>query len=205
SYAPVPGPARGRADVLHARRPSQAIHPVQALPKSFPRKGVTGTGFQIALESLGLSLIRKSDAGHQLPRSIFRRVRRLSGMVLRKPLLQVVRSTDIALADNRFALQQIDIAHPGSPPTPRLRRASCFAACGAQILRSAQCEAGWWAMTDSNRRHPRCKRGALPTELIAPRRSGELTQKRQRPPQGRPPGFIANAPRLRRSVHGVLQ
>ena len=25
----------------------------------------------------------------------------------------------------------------------------------------------WWAMTDSNRRHPRCKRGALPTELIA--------------------------------------
>ena len=26
---------------------------------------------------------------------------------------------------------------------------------------------GWWAMTDSNRRHPRCKRGALPTELIA--------------------------------------
>ena len=27
----------------------------------------------------------------------------------------------------------------------------------------------WWAMTDSNRRHPRCKRGALPTELIARR------------------------------------
>ena len=25
----------------------------------------------------------------------------------------------------------------------------------------------WWAMTDSNCRHPRCKRGALPTELIA--------------------------------------
>ena len=29
---------------------------------------------------------------------------------------------------------------------------------------------GWWAMTDSNRRHLRCKRSALPTELIA--RSG---------------------------------
>jgi hypothetical protein len=27
---------------------------------------------------------------------------------------------------------------------------------------------GWWAMTGSNCRHPRCKRGALPTELIAP-------------------------------------
>src|SRR4029078_8255137 len=25
----------------------------------------------------------------------------------------------------------------------------------------------WWAMTGSNRRQPRCKRGALPTELIA--------------------------------------
>jgi hypothetical protein len=25
----------------------------------------------------------------------------------------------------------------------------------------------WWAMRDSNSRHPRCKRGALPTELIA--------------------------------------
>src|ERR1044071_352039 len=25
----------------------------------------------------------------------------------------------------------------------------------------------WWAMTDSNRRHPACKAGALPTELIA--------------------------------------
>src|SRR5713101_229505 len=26
---------------------------------------------------------------------------------------------------------------------------------------------GWWAMTDSNRRPPRCKRDALPAELIA--------------------------------------
>ena len=25
----------------------------------------------------------------------------------------------------------------------------------------------WWAMRDSNSRHPRCKRGALPAELIA--------------------------------------
>lgn len=28
-------------------------------------------------------------------------------------------------------------------------------------------ETAWWAMTDSNRRHPPCKGGALPTELIA--------------------------------------
>ena len=25
----------------------------------------------------------------------------------------------------------------------------------------------WWAVTDSNRRHPACKAGALPTELTA--------------------------------------
>ena len=26
----------------------------------------------------------------------------------------------------------------------------------------------WWAVTDSNRRHPACKADALPTELTAP-------------------------------------
>jgi hypothetical protein len=31
------------------------------------------------------------------------------------------------------------------------------------------CWERWWAMTGSNRRHSRCKRDALPTELIAPR------------------------------------
>src|SRR5882724_346756 len=56
---------------------------------------------------------------------------------------------------------------------------------------------GWWAMTGSNRRPPRCKRGALPTELIARadqtplavaagsgHRVNQLSQKRQRPPLG---------------------
>ena len=32
---------------------------------------------------------------------------------------------------------------------------------------------GWWSQTDSNRRHPACKAGALPTELW-PLTSGEL-------------------------------
>src|SRR3954454_9767077 len=27
--------------------------------------------------------------------------------------------------------------------------------------------AGWWAVTESNRRHPACKAGALPAELTA--------------------------------------
>ena len=33
---------------------------------------------------------------------------------------------------------------------------------------------GWWAMTGSNRRHPACKAGALPTELIAAREGQHL-------------------------------
>jgi hypothetical protein len=32
----------------------------------------------------------------------------------------------------------------------------------------------WWAVTDSNRRHPACKAGALPTELTARRRFNHL-------------------------------
>src|SRR5215213_7402129 len=48
--------------------------------------------------------------------------------------------------------------------------------CAAAVLReqAGQIEIAtrrWWAMTDSNRRHPACKAGALPTELIARRQS----------------------------------
>ena len=39
----------------------------------------------------------------------------------------------------------------------------------AALAISCTCEA-WWAVTDSNRRHPACKAGALPTELTARRR-----------------------------------
>jgi hypothetical protein len=36
-----------------------------------------------------------------------------------------------------------------------------------QIHRADPAHVPWWAMRDSNPRPPRCKRGALPTELIA--------------------------------------
>ena len=45
------------------------------------------------------------------------------------------------------------------PPAPTCRESA----------RRASAKADWWAMTGSNRRPPRCKRGALPAELIAPR------------------------------------
>jgi hypothetical protein len=34
-------------------------------------------------------------------------------------------------------------------------------------LEKTKIEKNWWAVTDSNRRHPACKAGALPTELTA--------------------------------------
>jgi hypothetical protein len=88
---------------------------------------VTGTGFQIALESLSFSLIRKRNVSHQLPRDVFGGERRFPGIVRRKPLLQIGRNADVALTENGFALEQIDIPHRDIPPPPRLRRASCFA------------------------------------------------------------------------------
>ena len=36
-----------------------------------------------------------------------------------------------------------------------------------RVSRGPAFEMKWWAMTGSNRRPPRCKRGALPAELIA--------------------------------------
>jgi hypothetical protein len=39
-------------------------------------------------------------------------------------------------------------------------------------------ERAWWAMTGLNRRPPACKAGALPTELIAPKTRGIITEGR---------------------------
>ena len=57
-------------------------------------------------------------------------------------------------------LASAGIAAPAGPAFP----GPCCALCsGLQ----------WWAMRDSNPRPPRCKRGALPAELIALDRSGQ--------------------------------
>src|SRR5271169_1079833 len=53
---------------------------------------------------------------------------------------------------------------PLRPQPPRLNRGLRVALCSSWSQ--------WWAMRDSNPRHSRCKRDALPTELIAP---GRLT------------------------------
>src|SRR5438132_8796553 len=74
------------------------------LPQPFPCERVTGTGFQVALESFSLSRIRKRDIGHQLPGNVFGRVGRLSGVVVCETLLQVGGNADIALS-NSFTLQ----------------------------------------------------------------------------------------------------
>ena len=37
----------------------------------------------------------------------------------------------------------------------------------------------WWSQTDSNRRHPACKAGALPTELWPRKVNSDKTVKEQ--------------------------
>lgn len=51
----------------------------------------------------------------------------------------------------------------------------------------------WWAMTGSNRRHPPCKGGALPAELIAPgiRRPEFSTGRRRLPTRSQPLSWLA--------------
>ena len=56
-----------------------------------------------------------------------------------------------ALPDQSFPY---DDKYPGTPNAPETDR-----------LLSFVCEPGWWSQTESNRRPPECKSGALPTEL----------------------------------------
>ena len=68
----------------------------------------------------------------------------------------------------------------------------------------------WWAMTDSNRRHPRCKRGALPTELIAlpyehriigPSTERKHGRRRRLPPAAAPQNLVGLRTAATRSGH----
>ncbi len=51
----------------------------------------------------------------------------------------------------------------------------------------------WWSRTESNRRPPACKAGALPTELRPPRRAADPRQKR---PFAKEPGLMVGLGRL---------
>src|SRR5713101_3072351 len=74
---------------------------------------------------------------------------------------------------------------------------------------------GWWAVTDSNRRHPACKAGALPTELTALLREQSLltptrhylyrrAARRSKPaiPGPQDPLRLTEAERLHQRFHG---
>ena len=47
-------------------------------------------------------------------------------------------------------------------------------------LTSSRCAGSWWSQTESNRRHPACKAGALPTELwpLSPEEPGRDEHRR---------------------------
>jgi hypothetical protein len=75
-------------------------------------------------------------------------------------------------------------------------------ASARQLSRRCACE-GWWAVTDSNRRHSACKADALPTELTALRRhvspSTRSTQA-QRARPGHVPSISAQKFNVRRTA-----
>src|SRR5262249_38230888 len=76
--------------------------------------------------------------------------------------------------DDKHALSPLEagrLRYRLRPPSlPRSFGAATFAAPprrGSLAKPKLRRSEGWWAVRDSNPRHPRCKRGALPTELTA--------------------------------------
>ena len=82
----------------------------------------------------------------------------------------------------------------------RGRTNSSFTISMPQTMRSAaisSCDhaSSWWSQTESNRRHPACKAGALPTELWPRSRRtvqspGELSATRSQPRVKQPEGLV---------------
>ena len=76
-------PARNCAEQFRNSNPRIQILKALALrdlpagpsPEAAMREGVAGAGFEVALEIIRLSLFRKVDVGHELPRYVLRRVR----------------------------------------------------------------------------------------------------------------------------------
>ena len=91
-------------------------------------------------------------------------------------ILESVTERIVRLWDNRhknerhFSRESLRTSHPcvdGKYDAPIAQNAACETAKQSMFKSSSSRGRKWWAMRDSNSRHPRCKRGALPTELIA--------------------------------------
>ena len=74
--------------------------------------------------------------------------------------MQAARGRDALHARISFHGRALD----RSPPSLMLRRAT-FAVRGLACQPKRPRREGWWSQTESNRRPPACKAGALPTEL----------------------------------------
>ena len=76
--------------------------------------------------------------------------------------------------------------HGGAPPHSK---------AGPRVVSKAAV-AAWWSQTESNRRHPACKAGALPTELwpLLRVRPGELSSTQAALKQQMPEAFALAPP-----------
>ena len=89
--------------------------------------------FQVFLELIGLYFLRECDIALQFPRHEFRRVGRLSRVVIRKPLFQIFLCANVDLARGCHAADDVNVVHTLLQPV-FVRRSPHYA--GQASLRS---------------------------------------------------------------------
>ena len=85
---------------------------------------------------------------------------------------------------DQFFLHNINADHPCRAEAIHSMRSRAQAA-DHRVVRGSALTRSWWSQTESNRRHPACKAGALPTELWPHSiRNGAKPRRAERPDQG---------------------
>jgi hypothetical protein len=128
----------------------------------FLAEGSARWRFEIPLECKRLLFVRKRYVDLDCPGCILRRVRDFARIVSLEVRAEVGSSADIIVQTYLRIEPRPAFALWASARQPSLTSPRKFEAACRTIARE-----GWWAVTDSNRRHPACKAGALPTELTA--------------------------------------
>ena len=126
-------------------------------PRRFPllKKGLHTVLFSILYLIKGesaLVTVARAEAGGELVRQLLpAREERLDAWGLRR------------IPPRRLGLTDAGVEFGDFQKTALIRGACVHASNLPRMIAAPM----WWALPGSNRRHPRCKRGALPTELIA--------------------------------------
>src|SRR5712692_3014603 len=88
------------------------------LSKALLRKSPARSRLEILFERKSLLLIRECDVSLNDPRCLFRRVRDLTGVVLRQGGPQVARDADVVPIEMLQASEDVNLGHAGSAGLP---------------------------------------------------------------------------------------